>query len=472
MIHKQVCKRLFGALFVLLLLVSGIMGGRSVMPAFADTGYTGPLEDLQKDVNFNVADYPDRADDYSIQLIQVAESTDGELFVYTYQPCPKTTYLVATEINMSLSESVDGTRLYSLTLLKSNGVFCKYKVNGFTVSEDETRFYNITSIYREWLKDIDKDTGNNNTKNAVAFTVGKCFMAKTENGVVSYFCKSEQVIQILNPYSDYLRYSDGYHWEFITGGNWQYTDVHYIAFDTDLPIDTLIEADVSFWTQPYHGKVPHLSLKGSKTEHEPITVRGEEKGGNPADGFLAKKYEWKRIQHAEDFIKTDGLRAETIENVKNLKWVLMFYETEVTRESGLVQGNWSDDGTYVTDVTILRLKFMTANKVYNLGVVSDKVTGDDKPGNSNTNELASFWEWLERVTGVPQWVWKLIFVLIVLAIALPVLSIIFPVVGQVLLWIVKAIGKLFVCLFKGLWWLICLPFKGIAVLVRKIRGEQ
>lgn len=458
--------------FALLLLVSVVMGGRVISPAFAATAqYTSALEDFQKDSEFNAGDYPDNAADYSIQVIQIAESTDGELFVYTYQPSQKTQYLVATEINMALSESVDGTRLYGLTLLSSNGVLCKYKVNGFAVSDQDTRYYNITSIFREWLKGIDEETGNNNTKNGVAFSVGKCFIAKTENGVVSYSYKNEQVIQILNPYSDYLRYNDGYHFGFING-HWSYTDVHYIAFDTDLPIDKLMEADVSFWIQPYSGKVPHLSLEGSRTEHEPITVRGEEKGGNAADGWFSKVYEWERIQRVEDFIKMDGLRDETIENVKNLKWVLMFYETEVTRHSGNVQGQWYDDGTFVTDVTILRLKFMTAGKVYNLGAVSDKVTGDNKPGNFNTDELASLWEWLARVTGVPQWVWKLIAALIPICILLPVLSLIFPVVGQVLLVAMKAVGKALLWLVKGVWWLVCLPFKGIAALVRKVRGEQ
>ena len=129
---------------------------------------------------------------------------------------------------------------------------------------------------------------------------------------------------------------------------------------------------------------------------------------------------------------------------------------------------WTD----ISQVTILRLKFVADGKVYDLGAVSDKVTGDNKPGNNNTNEFASLWEWLSRITGIPQWVWKLIAAVVVLAILLPVLSIFFPVIGQILLWIVKIIGKGFYYLFKGLLWLICLPFKGIAVLVQKIKEAK
>ena len=44
--------------------------------------------------------------------------------------------------------------------------------------------------------------------------------------------------------------------------------------------------------------------------------------------------------------------------------------------------------------------------------------------------------------------------------------------GQILTVVLKAIGIAFVWLCKGLWWLICLPFRGIAALVRKIKKEE
>ena len=174
------------AIALLLLIVSG-SSGWYLLPAFADTERnTSALTDLQKDEAFNIDEYPDNAADYSIQLIQIAESTDGGLVVYTYQPCQKTTYLVATEINMSQSESVDGTLPYGLTLLNSDGVFCKYKVNDITVSVEATRYYNISSIFRDFINGIDKETGNDNTTDAVAFDVGKLYKATTdENGKIS-----------------------------------------------------------------------------------------------------------------------------------------------------------------------------------------------------------------------------------------------------------------------------------------------
>ena len=211
MIYKRVKFNYIYVVIALVLLMLSVMGGRYIPSAFADTQqYTSALTDLQKDSSFNTADYPDKADDYAIRFIQIAESTDKELFVYTYQPSQKTTYLVATEINMSLSESVDGTQLYGLTLINSDGVFCKYKVNGVTVSSDVVRYYNITSIYRDWMKGIDKETGNDNIVNGVAFSVGRKYTVITSDGKVTYDCSDIEVVKIENKWNSAIIYPDGF----------------------------------------------------------------------------------------------------------------------------------------------------------------------------------------------------------------------------------------------------------------------
>ncbi|UKI52459.1 MAG: hypothetical protein L6V79_02950 [Clostridium sp.] len=51
--------------------------------------YSEVLDDLKKDTSFKPENYPTKADDYSLQIIQLAESTDKELFVYVYQPSGK-----------------------------------------------------------------------------------------------------------------------------------------------------------------------------------------------------------------------------------------------------------------------------------------------------------------------------------------------------------------------------------------------
>ena len=458
--NKVQVKYIIFALIVLLIsLISIIFGGGVDGVYAAAVDYTSVIQDLETDENFNFEDYPQKADDYSLQVIQIAESTDNKLFLYVYNPCGVNRPLIATSINMSLTDTAVGTNLYNLTFLSSSGVFGKYLVNGVTVSKDTKRYYNITSIYRKWDKDIDKDTENDNTKNEVAYEVGKLITASTVNGVVKYTYEGVKVINVLNPYVGYIRYSDGSKYDPLLGMSWEYTDAHYVAFNTDLPIDVLMKADVSFCVQNYLGRNPLSSLEGEKREHEPITVKGTEKGSNTADGFRAKKYEWELIQKAEDFKKTDGLSEEVKKDLDGLSWVLIFYQTEVESRAGDMFF-----GTYVTDVSVLRLEFYTAGKLYNLGAVSGKQTGSKNPSNTNTEERENIFVWLAEKLGISvtaiKWIFSAIIILLLLGIVLPILAAFVPIVATVCKSILKAI-----------WWVISLPFRGIAALIRKIRGN-
>lgn len=454
MTKKQNYKKLIYSLLALFLLVVTVIGGWGILPAFADiSGYSGVLDDLQKDGNFNVADYPDNAKDYSIQVIQIAESTDGELFLYTYQPCQKTKYLVATDINMSLSENVDGTKLYGLTLVSVDGVLCKYKVNGVTVSKEAKRYYNITSIYRKWDKDIDGEVTGGNTASGKSYSVGRLFCAKTVNGQVSYAWTFEQIVEILNPYAGVIRYSNGFK---------LYNDAcdsHYIAFSTDWNIDFLAEATLSFsvthWFRDYQAL--HILNKGTETFTD-YSVRYDEEGQNEADGWRGKKYIWKRIESVESF-KNDPQNVfseEALSCLDDKQWVIRFYETPWTDSTRM--HTWYT----VHDVTILRLNFYSNGDCYDLGAVSDRINErPDDPDNENTDEKENFFVWLARLWCMPLWAVKLIFVLIILFpiffIVLPILSAVFPAVRVVCKQILKFV-----------WYVICLPFRGIAWIFKKI----
>ena len=68
-----------------------------------ESDYSGVLDDLQKDDSFDESHYPAVADDYSLKIIQIAESVDGELFLYVYQPSGQAKNLIASSINISIS---------------------------------------------------------------------------------------------------------------------------------------------------------------------------------------------------------------------------------------------------------------------------------------------------------------------------------------------------------------------------------
>ena len=190
-----------------------------------------------------------------------------------------------------------------------------------------------------------------------------------------------------------------------------------------------------------------------------ITLDGTQTGSS-GDGFLAQKYEWKRIQTVSDFIAQEDLTDGMKSSLSGAQWVLRFTETrrwiEDTDFTKSVK-HWTE----VTEVSVLRLKFITNGRVYNLGAVSNEVTGSGKPGNNNTDEILGIWDWLTQETGVPQWVWKTLFSVVVIAVVLLVLSLIFPPFAQIML-----------VVLKGIWWVICLPFKGIAALVERIKDKR
>ena len=96
---------LVAALFTVLLSVITAFAGGGVATVHAATSanvvYTNVLDDLKKDSGFKPSNYPEKADDYSLQVIQLAESSDNELFVYVYQPSGQMKKLSACSINIS-----------------------------------------------------------------------------------------------------------------------------------------------------------------------------------------------------------------------------------------------------------------------------------------------------------------------------------------------------------------------------------
>ena len=407
--NNRIKSKFIFVILILLLLAMTIISGRGIISALADTsGYTDVLTDLKTDGEFNINEYPDKVDDYSIQVIQIAESTGRALFVYTYQPCQKTTYLIATQINMSLTDKIGGIvgngteltdrdkpQLYDLTLISCNGVFCKYKVNDFTVSSAEIRNYNISSIYRSWIKGIDGETGNDNTINSVYFAVGKIYKAETVDGTVKYSGKNVDVIEIKNPYVDFLSYYNGVTWGSMFGleGD-KYTDVHYIAFSTDKQIDTLKEADVTYTEQTYKQE----AFSGNRTYGEKSEPKYKTLTGETDESTANGKYSWKSIQRTADFIATTNLNTATAEIVKKSEFVLVFLTTEYTQTEkySFMQGHgYEINGTKVSDVSILRLMFETNGKTYNLGAIMNQQEGDDTPGNRPEDTgHKGFWEYI------------------------------------------------------------------------------
>lgn len=473
MIKRINVKTIFILFLTLFLLFITLICGRGDSSARASAReYSSPLDDLTTDSSFNIEDYPENSEDYSISVIRIGESSSGELFVYTYQPCQVKHYIEATYINMSLSESVDGTKLYGLKLVKSSGVFLKYRVENISIDTADTRYYNISSIYRKFISGVDEKPDNDNIKSGVAFEVAQLWTVKTENKNVLYKKTITDVIEIADKYVDFLRYNKGIFWFM----DEEYVDSHYVAFSTDMPIDKLYEVEI-FYTSQVVRRAYAFSENNlvKETKDDPIDHYGvysdKDQGDlvvdRPLGLFYAYNKPFSRIQSVDEFIKTESLSDNTKNNLLNKQWVLRFVETEYTdtNEQGFQFRIFTD----ISDVTILRLKFENDGEFYNFGTVDDMQRGDSTPGNyEDIGFFAYVWRCIVRlfrgtatVTEKMVAIIALIIVFIALPVLIIVLSLVFPAFGTVVKVVLKAI-----------WKIITLPFKAIAALIRKIRSKK
>ena len=416
-----------------------LLGGGSTA-AYAAEIYTGVLEDLTADSSFDVSAYPEKADDYTLSVIQIAESSGGELFVYVYQPSKR---FKASSINISTAINDNLKYInYDLVFLSSSETLYKYKVSDLTVKNDVVRYYDISNIYRPWVEGIDPDTGNDNTVNEVPNAVGQLWTAVTLDGEVSYGMTGTETIEVTDKYVDFLRYRDG-----VGTTTVDMTDSHYVAFSTDKDIDRLMEADVYYVARSSRFTI-HGSSSGyeyGEPEEKYVYLTADDSASNPGGGIFGHKFTWERIQSVDEFIETEDLTDEAAAQVKNKEWVLRFAETSVHVGTDMFTGTHIDS-TEVTEVTILRLKFETDGVVYNLGVVDNKQSGDDVPGNNPYNPLGS----------IPWWVWALIALACLILIAV----------------IVNPVASLLLLILKGVWWIVSAPFRFIGWIVRKIKDGK
>lgn len=362
--------------------------------AFAeDKTASDVFEDLSKDSSFN-AENPSNAKDFSLSVMQLAESADKELFVYVYQPSGDKVKASSINISTTINDDISFFN-YSLKLLNFEGTLFKYKVTNFEVKKDSVRYYAISSIYRPFDESIGDKKSGNNTINEVNYAVNKQYCFGEINGKPYVSCVDIETIVITDKFVGFVRYKDGF--KFYVGA----CDSHFVAFNTDKPIDKLLEADVYYTSQPYSwlyaigvGQNETFGEKKDNYAYLKYTDKVEHNG----DGFFAGTYKWDRIQTVDDFINAENredvyhgavldvkvsskLTGEALNELKGKKWVLRFVETAYSLSGG-ANGSTSTKSTLIGNVTILRLKFETDGITYNLGVIDNKQTGSTEPSNS------------------------------------------------------------------------------------------
>lgn len=447
MVNKKIRTTLLAFVLLLSCLFACLLGSTNFMTAFASNisingDYSDVMEDLQSDKNFDADDYKIDQTDYSLQVITVAESREKELFVYVYQPCT-TKNIFATTLN--ISNELHGNLNYinyKLKFINSRGVFYKYVVENFVVNDEETRCYDISSIFRAWDENLGDKKAEEGSIGEVSFAVAKQFILKGFNDAVSYTCNDVDVIKIVSKNVGFVRYDNGAIWAF--GGS---CDSHYVAFSTDRQIDRLIEADVYFVETPMCGYIGlsgwhYLDTNeyGSKASVERYSYITEtDTMSNDPSWLGGKKYIRDRIQTVDEFISQETLTDDAKANLQDKKWILRFFESKYESPGLSDYYYWSD----ISDVSILRLNFETDGVIYNLGVVDNKMTGDGVPDNYNTPSD------FEKA-------FKTIIAILLFVLALIILWPILPYIFQFLGWLIK-----------GVWKIICLPFIAIKSIFKK-----
>lgn len=451
-------KRFFYFTLSILLFMLGIsLGGNIESFSFADETptYTSVIEDLSKDKSFDISSYPHIDNNYSLQIIQIAESSNKELFVYVYQPCG----LEATSINFStaINESFF-PKLYNLILLDKQDTLAKYVVKDFEVKADVVRYYDIVSIFRSWNENFDDPPLEGQTISEVSYEVAKQWTACTLNGQVSYNFLDTQTIEITQKFVGFVRYVGGINTIFGWGTN-ESCDSHFVAFNTDLPIDKLYEADVYYTSQPYtfhHRFPPYADGEnfGKTISENIVTLNYTEKVEYTGSGIRAPTYSWNRIQNFNDFKKSvnqvdvftgaiinttvsSKMTSDAINALKDKQWFLRFVETPYNVVSTGHEMRY--ESTLVGDVSILRLKFKTDGKTYNLGVVDNKQTGSKDPINETKRKNSLNWL-----------VW-LIIAIVLIVLLFPLL---WPFLQLILSKIFKLIWVAIKFILKCVWWVL------------------
>lgn len=374
----------------------------------SDPEYSSVLSDLERSEDFDIANYPTVSGDASLNLIQIAESLDGEVLVYVYQPGGKVAALAATEIRLStgINESLKYDD-YKLMLLNSDETLYKYKIEGLTVSNSMIRYYDVAQISRLWDSRYDKRVSDNSVS-TVPYKVGRRWEALTLDNVVYYNVVDVEVITITDKLVGWIRYPNG-----MGVISTSACDGHFVAFSTDHDIDRLLQAYVSFVVQSYKKSLSGEMSYGAEVP-KTVELSYDQKTSNSAGGLFGKKYTWQRIQSAEDFATNDALDSEGKKKIREKQWVLNFYETEFTVPVGganiLLGGLVSlgiaaakgSTGSVVSDVTILELTFETDGEVYNMGAVDNKQTGSYMGSAKDTLEtFTKIWTWLQKYWYVP-----------------------------------------------------------------------
>ncbi|MCM1440627.1 MAG: hypothetical protein NC131_15730 [Roseburia sp.] len=243
------------------------------------------------------------------------------------------------------------------------------------------------------------------------------------SGSVTYEMTLTETVRVVDKHVGFIRYPEGFKLYLSE------CDAHYVAFSTDYKVDKLMDADIEFESRLMTRTIPTMGAEtvryGDTVKHT-VVLSNVDKASNSGDGLFGKKYTWNRIDSVSGFKsylnkQNIPMTEATTAALDGTEWVFNFYETPYSEIT--VSGNNVITRTFVSNVTLMRLKFDMNGEIYNLGVVDNKQSGDDKPDNEPPipwyelvfNFFVKCWEFIKT-----YWKWFLLALIVLLVLALTV----------------------------------------------------
>jgi len=429
---------------------------------------TTVLQDLAKDENFNINNYPVKEKDFSMDIIHLAEGSSGLVYIYVYQPSGSDNKIVAKGLSLctkdfehysigdaDISSNTPLFFYYDLVLLSNKGALFKYQIKNYNYKEDSNfwtggefditldRNYEIATIYRPYQEGetpLDEEAIHSEK----GLEVGKCFTVRSLlDGTSAVSVEQAEVITVTDKFVGSMRLDGG--WILMS----EDLDVYFVSFKTDKRVDLLLQADVHYYCNKWHKTttfgIPEYTKLSSESKN--ITVNISDENTWTGSGWGNPKYKYNRVYSIGAFNSylsdnKDYILKNTLpEPMKNHEWVLFFAEFGYTKNTSMY-GSVTETYASLRDVAIMRLKFVTNGITYNLGVVDDLTTPDRIP------DLI-----LDKSEGCKEIDWEMILKLIALLVLLILLAPVLPYIFSIVIT------------------LISLPFKLIAVIINKIKKD-
>lgn len=404
---------------------------------------------------------------------------EGNLRSYVYLNLPASVNDYIDDLTISISTSVsdenynitENYEKYRLRYINSEATWYKYEILDLPNLEYTTRRYHIEEIFVV------------NQAAYLGFRIDEVYIFNgITNDSIQVFNEEFETITITDKEVAFYCYGDGQNVFFkdtsLLNAKDIYTDAWYIFFNTDKPIDNLYEVELTYTQYDYHFYRTYVGLTLDSAVTEKVidemknysdVYAGDFESGrsyvnyhNPTISIIEPGTT--KVSYTDDkwFGKYDTYYEE-LDNIMDLRqyhagfgddFVFTDYANQYTwgvhfKDTERQLGDWESgvplglnlDGSGMSDVAILRLKFKTNGVVHNCYAVD--VPTDDFTGNS-ANVDTKIEEFFEKIMAV------LLVILIIV-----VLSFCFP--------FVSAVIKI---LFNGIWFIVKLLFSLVGLPIR------